>query len=72
MTEHCWKNDHTMNWEEREIIDYEQNYVSRKIKESIHSVKDEHHINSISYSLSDIWIPCLSKKPNTQRTESAI
>ena len=62
----------TMNWEEREIINHEQNYASRKIKEPIHSVKDEHHINSISYSLPDIWIPCLSKKPNTQRTENAI
>ena len=74
MADHCWKNDHTMNWEQREIIDHEQNFqnVFRKIKESIHLAKDEHHINSISYSLPDIWIPCLSKKPNTQRTEIAI
>ena len=72
MAEHCWKNDHTMNWDEREIIDFEQNLVSRKIKESIHSVKDKHHINSISYSLPDIWIPCLSNKSDIRPTESAV
>ena len=70
MVEHCWKNDHSMNWDEQKIIDFEQNLISRKIKESIHSIKDRNHINSISYTLPDIWIPCLKNKPETQRTES--
>ena len=61
-----------MNWEDQIIIDFEQNLVFRKIRESIHSVKDKNDINSISYSLPDIWIPCLSNEPDIQPTESAI
>ena len=45
IADHCWKNDHEMNWEERKVIDAEH---ARKIKETIHSIKDKNHINSIS------------------------
>ena len=31
-----------------------------KIKETIHSIKDKNHINSISYNLPEIWIPNLN------------
>ena len=47
--------------EKKAIIDHEQNMVSRKIKETIQSINYRNHINSISYSLPDIWIPALTK-----------
>ena len=46
-----------MNWEERKVIDAKPYIYARKIKETIHSIKDKNHINSISYDLPEIWIP---------------
>ena len=60
IADHCWKNDHEMNWEERKVIDAEPYIYARKIKETIHSIKDKNHINSISYNLPEIWIPNLN------------
>ena len=57
IADHCWENDHEMNWDERKVIDTEAYIKDRKIKETIHSLKDENHINSISYILPNIWIP---------------
>ena len=46
IADHCWKNDHEMNWEERKVIDAEGYIYARKIKETIHSIKDKNHINN--------------------------
>lgn len=64
IADHSWKYNHRFDWEKKTIIDREQNMVSRKIKETIHSINDRNHINSISYSLPDIWIPALTKRKN--------
>ena len=61
IADHCCKLDHKFNWEEKSIIDKEQNWVSRKVKETIHSIKDKNHINSISFTLPNIWLPALRK-----------
>ena len=58
--DNCWKNDHEINWEERKVIDAEPYIYARKIKETIHSIKDKNHINNISYNLPEIWIPNLN------------
>ena len=50
IADHCWKNDHEMNWEERKVIDAEPYIYARKIKETIHSIKDKNHINNIQPS----------------------
>ena len=60
IADHCWKNDHEMNWEGWKVIDAEPYIYARKIKETIHSIKDKNHINSISYNLPEIWIPNLN------------
>ena len=61
ISDHSWKNDHRFNFEEKSLIDCETNTVSRKDKETIHSIVDKNHINSISYALPDTWLPTLSK-----------
>ena len=63
IADHSWKLDHKFDWENKIIIDREQNWRVRKIKETIHSISDKNHINSISYSLPEIWLPAL-KKPH--------
>ena len=55
------KNDHRFNFEGKSVIDCETNTVPRKVKETIHSIKDKNHINSIFHTLPDIWLPTLSK-----------
>ena len=49
--------DHEMNWEEWKVIDTEPYVYTRKIKETVHSIKYKNHIHSISYNLLEIWIP---------------
>ena len=64
IADHSWKLDHKFDWENRMVIDREQNWSVRKIKETIHSISDKNHINSISYTLPSIWLPALNKKPH--------
>ena len=66
IADHCWENDHEMNWDERKIIDTEAYIKERKIKETIHSIKDRNHINSISYILPNIWIPNIRADPQNE------
>jgi len=61
IADHCWKYDHEMKWDDKKVIDTEQYVYARKIKETIHSIVDTNHINSISYNLPDIWIPNLQR-----------
>ena len=62
IADHCWSQNHSMNWENRKIIDRETYTTARKIKETIHSIADNNHINSISYVLPDIWLPNLQSR----------
>ena len=34
IVDHCWKNDHEINWEEWKVIDAEPYIYARKIKEN--------------------------------------
>ena len=57
---HSWTHDHRFNFDNKSVIDRESNMTTRKIKETIHSISDPNHINSISYELADIWLPALN------------
>ena len=61
--DHCWKYIHDFNWENKKIMDYEANTITRKIKETIHSLSNNNHINGISYRLPHIWFPALKLNP---------
>ena len=50
------------DWENKKIMDYETNTTTRKIKETIHSLSNNNHINGISYRLPHIWFPALKLK----------
>ena len=60
--DHCWKFNHDFNWTENKILGHELNTTTRKIKETIHSIKTENCINGISYKLPDIWLPAIKVK----------
>ena len=59
LADHSWTHDHRIDWDNKKVIDHEKNLWARKIKETIHSISDSNHINSISYNLPEIWLPNL-------------
>ena len=59
IAKHCWEADHNFNWHQKKVVDRESRLIPRKIKETIHSLKNPNHINKISYMLPEIWLPNL-------------
>ena len=64
--DHCWKYNHDFDWENKKIMDYEANTTRRKIKETIHSLSNNNHINEISYRLQHIWFSALKLKGGSE------
>ena len=54
IAKHCWEADHNFNWDQKKVVDRESRLIPRKIKETIHSLKNPNHINKISYMLPEI------------------
>ena len=59
IAKHCWEEDQNFNWNQKKVIDRKSRLISRKIKETICSLKNPNHINKISYMLPEIWLPNL-------------
>ena len=59
IAKHIWEADHNFNWEQKKVFDRESRLIPRKIKETIHSLKNPYHINKVSYILPEIWLPNL-------------
>ena len=45
--------------------------TTRKIKETIHSLSNDNHINGISYRLPHIWFPALKLKGGSEVNTSS-
>ena len=58
IAKHCWETDYNFNWDQKKVIDRESR-IPRKIKETIHSLKNPNHISKISYMFPEIWLPNL-------------
>ena len=54
IAKHCQEADDKFNWDEKKAIDRENSLIPRKIKETIHHLKNSNHINKISYMLPEI------------------
>ena len=48
----CWEADHNFSWDRKKSVDRENNLIPRKIKETIHVLKNPNHINKIFYMVS--------------------
>ena len=59
IAKYCWEADRNFNWVQMEVTDRENRSIPRKIKETIHCLKNPNHINKISYMLPEIWLPNL-------------
>ena len=59
ITRRCWEADHDFNWYQEKVVDRESRLSSRKIKETIQSLKNATHINKVFYMLPEIWLPNL-------------
>ena len=69
--EHCWKYNHEFDWKHKKVLDFEKNWKTRTIKESIYSEENEHHINGISFKLPNIWEPILPESKAKKTTAKA-
>ena len=58
IAKHCWEAYHIFNWDQKKVIDRESRLIPRKIKETIHSLKNPNHIK-ISNMLPEMWLPNL-------------
>ena len=56
---YCRKTDHNFSWSQKRVVDRESRSIPRKIKETIHSLKNTYHINTILYMFPGIWLPNL-------------
>ena len=54
IAKHCWEADYDFNWNQNKVIDRENRLIPRKIKETIHYLKNPNHINKISHMLPEI------------------
>ena len=45
------------SWDQKKVADRESRLIPRKVKETIHSLKNPNHIKKISYILPEIWFP---------------
>ena len=55
----CWEADHKFSWDQKKVVDRESRLILRKIKETIHFLKNLYAIKKISYMLPEIWSPNL-------------
>ena len=49
--------DHNFIWDQKKVVDRESRLIPRKIKETIHFLKNPNYINKISYMLPEMWLP---------------
>ena len=52
-------------------MDFEANTITRKIKETIHLLNNNNHINGISYRHPHIWFPALKLKGESEVNTSS-
>ena len=50
----CWEADHNFSWDQKKVINRESRLIPKKIKETIHSLKNPNNINKISYIIPKI------------------
>ena len=49
ITKNCWEADHNFSWNQKKDLDRESRLIPRKIKETMHFLKNPNHINKITY-----------------------
>ena len=59
IAKHFWEADHNFSWDQKKVIGRERRLISRMIKVTINSLKTPNHINKLSYTLPEIWLPSL-------------
>ena len=59
IAKHCWEADHNFNWDQKKVVDRKSRLIPRKMKETVHSLKNPNHLNKISHMLPEIWLPNL-------------
>ena len=59
IVKHCYEADCNFSWDQRKVVDRESRLIPRKLKETIHSLRNPNNINKIFCMLPEIWLPNL-------------
>ena len=51
IAKHCWEADVNFSWDQKKYFDRKSRLFPRKVKETIHSLRNPNYINKISYML---------------------
>ena len=51
---YCWEADHNFSWNQKKVVNGKSRLIPRKIKETMHFLKNPNHINKISCMLPEI------------------
>ena len=43
LRKNCWEADHNFSWDQKKVVDRENMLIPRKIKETIHSLREHNH-----------------------------
>ena len=55
IAKYCWEADHSFSWDQKKVVDRKSRLIPRKIKETMHYLKNPNHISKLSYMLPEIW-----------------
>ena len=56
IAKHCWEADQNFSCDQKKVIDRKSRLVPRKIKETVHCLKNPNHIKKVPYMLLKIWL----------------
>ena len=59
ITKHCCKECHKFSCVQKKVFDVVSRLISRKVKETIHSLKHPNQINKVFCMLPEKWLPNL-------------
>ena len=60
IVKHCLEADHNFSWDPK-VVDRESRLITKKIKETVYSLKNPNHINKNSSILPEVWLPSLQQ-----------
>ena len=50
IAKHCWEPDHNFSLDQKKVVDRESRLIPRKVKETLHSLKNPNHIDNFLHA----------------------
>ena len=57
IAKNCWDADHNFSWDQKKVVDQESRLIPRKIKETLHSLRNSNDTSNFFFMVTEIWLP---------------